>query len=531
MKNLPIGIQSIREILEEDQVYIDKTLFAKELITTGKHYFISRPRRFGKSLFLNTLGEIFKGNKALFKKCQIYQTDYQWEKHPVLYFDFSRILTTSTERLEIGLQEALEDLAEVYGVSITGSSSQSQLVRLVTKLAKKNRVVVLVDEYDRPIIKNLKSPKVAEQNRDFLKDFFGALKSLDAHLKFTCITGISKFSQVSLFSALNNLNDITMEPKYAGIMGYTEQELRQAFKEYIEKIAYERSQEGREISEERIIDEVRSWYNGYRFSRGETCVYNPFSTLNFMSKREPAGYWYSTGTPSFLTDQLKNHSQSIVSLDGTTARGDELMDISSIERISLKALMYQTGYFTIQDYNPLSKRYHLGFPNEEVRTAFMDSLVSHFTDNTDVRSSERFVKALESYQLGILFEHIKVGFSSFAYQVFAGAKERTYQAMLLSMLYGMGFDPLSERATNTGRIDLLLEMPKATYILEMKLDGSADEAMKQIHQKEYYKPYIGKGKKLILIGANFSSEARNVSEWKGELLSESGELVRELSKE
>ena len=316
-----------------------------------------------------------------------------------------------------------------------------------------------------------------------------------------------------------------MDPKYAGIMGYTEEELRGTFQKHIQKIASKRSEQGSLVSEETIINEVRNWYNGYRFSRSDVCVYNPFSTLNYMSKKEPAGYWYSTGTPSFLIDQLKKHSKSMISLDGTTARDDELMDISSLKDIDLKALMYQAGYFTIQDYNPISKRYFLGLPNEEVRTAFMNSLVRSFTDNIDVRSSEKFVKALEKHQINVLFEHIKVGLSSFAYQVFAGAKERTYQAMLLSMLYGMGFDLLSERSTNTGRIDVVLEMPKTTYILELKLDGTAETALKQIRQKEYFKPYIHKGKKIAIIGANFSSEARNISDWKGELMSESGKVI------
>ena len=204
------------------------------------------------------------------------------------------------------------------------------------------------------------------------------------------------------------------------------------------------------------------------------------------------------------------------------------MDISSLENIDLKALMYQTGYFTIQDYNPISKRYYLGLPNKEVRTAFINSLVKHFTENIDVRSSERFVKALKEHQVGILFEHIGIGLSSFAYQVFAGAKERTYQAMLLSMLFGMGFDPLSETATNTGRIDVVLETAQTTYLLELKLDGSADQALKQIYEKQYFKPYLHKGKQIALIGANFSSELSNIASWKGELLSETGQFIKEL---
>ncbi|WP_194848315.1 ATP-binding protein [Candidatus Neptunochlamydia vexilliferae] len=530
MKKLPIGVQSIREILEEDQVYIDKTMFAKDLITTGKHYFISRPRRFGKSLFINTLEEIFKGNKELFKDCKIYESGYDWQKYPVLYLDFSKIASRTPDHLETALQVRLEIIAKEHDISIVTTDIQVALDTLVVRLSNKYRkkVAVLIDEYDKPIIDHLEDLDVARKNRDILKDFFGTIKSLDKHLKFTFITGISKFSRVSLFSALNNLNDITMEPKYAGMMGYTEEELRASFRDHIQKIAQERSQLGNLVPEEKVIDEVRNWYNGYRFSEGKLCVYNPFSTLKFMQSKKPKTYWYSTGTPSFLIHQLKEHLESMVSLDGTTATEEELMDISSLEQINLEALMYQTGYFTIKDYNSISNRYLLGLPNEEVRSAFINSLVKNFAPITKLRSSRECVEALEKHQPSLLFNQIEIGLSSFAYQVFVDAKERTYQAMLLSMLHGMGFNPLSERSINTGRIDVILEVPKTTYILELKLDGSADKALKQIHEKQYFKPYTHKGKHIVIIGANFSSEARNVSEWKGELLSESGEKIREL---
>lgn len=531
MKKLPIGIQSIREILEEDQVYVDKTKFILNLIQSGKHYFMSRPRRFGKSLFVNTLEEVFKGNKELFKGLEIYNSEYSWEEHPVLHFDFAQIASSTIGEFNAGLKAELERMGALYGVSVEGPSVQFQLKVLVEALSKQNRVVVLVDEYDSAIINNLKDPELAEKNRDLLKGFFGTLKGLDRYLKFTFITGVSKFSQVSLFSGPNNLTDITMDPKYAGMMGYTEAEMRVTFQDYIKDIAKQRSQQKVLISEEALLNEIRNWYNGYRFSEGETCVYNPFSTLKFMQNKRPKTYWYSSGTPSFLIDELKKHPESMVSLDGTTATEEELMDISRLDKIDLTALMYQTGYFTIKDYNSISKRYQLGLPNEEVRSAFINSLVQNFASITNLRSSQETVKALEEHKPGLLFKQIEIGLSSFAYQVFVDAKERTYQAMLLSMLYGMGFDPLSERTTNTGRIDVVLEVPKTIYILELKLNDSADKALKQIHEKQYFKPYTHKGKQIVIIGANFSSELRNVSEWKGELLSEAGEKIKEILSE
>jgi len=530
MKKLPVGIQSITKILSNNEyVYVDKTGFVKKLIEEGTpHYFLSRPRRFGKSLFLNTLEEIFKGNKELFKGLEIYDSDHDWQKYSVLYFDFAQIASSSIEEFNIGLKAELERMGKLYGIPIEGPSVQFRLKVLVEELSKKNQVVVLVDEYDSAIINNLKNSELAEKNRDILKGFFGTLKGLDEHLKFTFVTGVSKFSQVSLFSGPNNLKDITMDPRYAGMMGYTEEELKQSFSEHIQFIVENKKDQRSLVTKNTILDDIRAWYNGYRFSRSEICVYNPFSTLNYLDEQEARAYWYRTGTPSFLIDELKNHPKSMVSLDGTTAREDELMDISSLEDIDLKALMYQTGYFTIKEYNSISKRYHLGLPNEEVRSAFINSLVKHFTDNIDVKSSEKFVTALQNHQVELLFQHLAKGFASFAYQVFAGAKESTYQGMLLSMLYGMGFDPLSERATNLGRIDVVLDIPKITYILELKLDNNPEIALDQIRKKEYFKPYTHKGKEVAIIGANFSSEKRNISDWRGELLSEDGKLIRTL---
>lgn len=494
------------------------------------YFFISRPRRFGKSLFLNTLQEVFGGNKELFKECEIYSSDYDWKRCPVVSLDFSKIANNTPDELKTALKIRLEIIAKEYNISIITADIQVALDTLIVELSKKykSKVVVLIDEYDKPIIDHLDDLSIAQKNKGVLKGFFGTLKGVDAELRFIFVTGISRFSRVSLFSGLNNLKDITIDPKYAGIMGYIEEELKVNFQDHIKNIIKTRTQQGNITSEEDIVGEIRSWYNGYRFSKNDLCVYNPFSTLNFLDKQETGGYWYSTGTPSFLIDALKKHPESMVALDGTVATEEELMDISRLEKIDLTALMYQTGYFTIKGYNSISKRYHLGLPNEEVRSAFIHSLIQNFAPIINLRAFQETVKALEEHQPDLLFKQIEIGLSSFAYQVFVDAKERTYQAMLLSMLFGMGFDPLSEKATNTGRIDVVLEVPKTTYILELKLNDSAEKALQQIHEKEYFKPYTHKGKQIVIIGANFSSELRNVSDWKGELLSASGEKIKDL---
>ena len=295
------------------------------------------------------------------------------------------------------LKRKLQSMGRLFNVDVDVPTMQEGLESLVTQISNERGVVVLVDEYDHPIINNLKSPEVAEKNRECLKRLFGTLKGLDSKLKFTFFTGISKFSKVSIFSGLNNLNDITMKPQYAGIMGYTEDELKRAFQSHIQEIANERNQEGSLVSEEDILDEVKEWYNGYRFSEQDLRVYNPFSTLHFMQNKEPETYWYDTRTPSFLIDELKKHDKSMISLDGTTATKGELKDISSTKDIKLKALMYQTGYFTIKGYDRFSKQYDLGFPNEEVRSAFIHSLVENFAKISNLRTFPESVEALEKH--------------------------------------------------------------------------------------------------------------------------------------
>ncbi|MCB1116524.1 MAG: AAA family ATPase [Chlamydiia bacterium] len=527
-KKLPTGIQGICEILGDGYVYVDKTKHAQHLINQFKHCFISRPRRFGKSLFLDTLKEIFLRNKELFKECAIYKSDYAWKKHPVIYFDFAKLSSLNPEALKNDLVVTLRRLMATHGISFNEpeASAQLHLNVLIEELAKKEgSVVVLVDEYDKPIIDRLHDLDLAFANRDILQGFFGTLKSLDKHLRFTFTTGISKFSQVTLFSGFNNLKDLTMNPDYADMMGYTEKDIEESFGEHIEAFLHEK----KHMTRQGVLEEVRTWYNGYRFSEKELTVFNPFSTLNYFQDQRAEGYWYSSGTPTFLIHQLKKHSQSMISLDGAKETKEQLLDISELEQINLSALMYQAGYFTIQGYNPLSKRYDLGFPNEEVRSAFINSLVQHFATIPNLRASKETIRALENYEVDIVFKTIEQGFASFAYQVFVDAKERTYQGMLLAMLYGMGCDPLSEMPTNTGRIDVVLEVPSVTYIMELKLDGKADSALKQIREKNYHKPCMHKDKHIILLGANFSSKERNISDWRGELLSPSGETLKTLS--
>ena len=532
MKKLPIGIQNIREIITDGYIYVDKTQFALELIQKGKHYFLSRPRRFGKSLFVSTLEEIFKGSKALFEGCHIAQSNYDWKPYPVLLLDFGRITNKTPEKLEINLHEVITKISKKQGIEAKGTSLEFRLEVLVEALAKngKGKVVVLIDEYDKPLIDHLHNQEIAEGNRQLLQSFFGALKSLDRYIKFTFITGISKFSKVALFSGANHLNDISMSDQYAAMMGYTQEELTEYFNQHIEAISQKRNQKGQDISEEEVLAEIKDWYNGYRFCEEEIYVYNPFSTLKYLAEKKAESYWFATGTPSFLLEEIKSHPESIVPLSGSNAEKDDLNSPGSIEQIDIKALMFQTGYLTIKGYSRSTREYDLGFPNHEVRQAFTKSLVRYFVP-INSKISDEIKTHLEKQHLTDFFKYIQHTFTTFPYHIFSQAQEHTYHGLLLSLLKGLGLKVVAEASNNLGRLDLLIEMSKTTYIIELKLDQGPEKALKQILAKAYDRPYLGQGKSIVRVGLNFSSDKRNIDSWQGELLDQSGTLIRKLALE
>lgn len=522
MKKLPIGIQSIEKILREGYIYVDKTLLIYKLIAEGSRYFLSRPRRFGKSLLVSTLKAIFKGDKELLKDCQISSTNYQWQKHPIIHLDFTQFSAKNSQQLEKDLKKELALIAKSYGTSIESqSSAQSDLRVLVKALSEKEKVVILVDEYDKPLIDNLDHLEVAEANRDFLKEFFGTLKGLDDYLSFVFVTGVTKFSQVSLFSGFNNLDDITIHPDYATLLGYTELEVNQFFSDRLKKLAIERGND----SIHQISEEMREWYNGYRFSWGQPTVYNPHSTLSFLNTGRTQSYWFRTGTPSFLIKQVKELPQSILPLSGVMATEDELLDIHSLRVISLKTLMWQTGYLTIRQYNLLNSLYELDFPNIEVRRAFFNSLIQDFAKLESASLNLVALecqKHLEKYDLKAFFRIINIFFAKIPYSLFNEGDEGTYQAIFLSLLEAMGIKTRAEEQTNLGRIDLVVEMQKAVLIFEFKLDKNAKEALEQIGARKYGEKYL-KHKEIVIIGANFSSKTRNISGWRAIVCSANGE--------
>ena len=369
---------------------------------------------------------------------------------------------------------------------------------------------------DKPIINNLKNSAVAEENRDFLRDFFSALKGLDKYVKFTFFTGVSKFSQVSIFSGLNNLIDITMEPEYGALMGYTEEEVKKNFREHLKNVA-----KIRDMSEQALLEELREWYNGYSFAHAAPKVYNPFSTLRFFQSKKFQSYWYSSGTPSFLIDQIKSRPQSIIPLHEATASENQLADISEVTQIDLAALMFQTGYLTIVDYNSVTNRYVLNFPNKEVRKAFFGTLIQHFA-KINPSLSAKCQNALDTHNIDLFFHKIQSTMASFPHQLFIKASESTYHGMLLGIFKGMDLRAYGEKATNKGRIDIVIETEATFYIIELKLDVGPERVLQQIQTKKYYEQFLHQAKEVLLVGVSLSSTSKNISAWKGVLFSEEG---------
>ena len=537
MKKLPIGIQSIEKIRTQDYIYVDKTQFALELIEgNAPHYFLSRPRRFGKSLFLSTLEEIFKGNKALFKGYHIAQSNYDWQPYPVLYLDLSDVLNETTQDLKASLQRSIAKLAKSYNVTIDIPSAQEGLGNLIEELSTKGRVAVLIDEYDQPIIDNLHNTEVVEGNRRLLQSFFKTLKSLDKHVQFTFITGISRFSKVSIFSGANHLKDISMDARYAAMMGYTQEEIGQYFGEYVQAITQDRNVQGQPSTEEEVLAEIKDWYNGYRFSKVETYVYNPFSTLNYLDEKQPSSYWYATGTPSFLLEEIKQRPQEAVSLSQMIATQNDLSDISKVTRISLPALLFQTGYLTIQDYKVELHAYQLDFPNKEVRESFFGSMLEELGEGTlnSLKVSlmaEKLRESLRALALDTFVEIINTHFARIPYHAYQHAKEGFYQAFFLVCLELSGIQTQGEVVTNKGRIDVLCELAGMFYIFELKVDQEAAIAIEQALDQEYSQRCRQQGKKILVMGVSFSSTTRGIAEWQGELLDEHGKLLRKLAPE
>lgn len=502
-KKLPIGIQTFTKIRGDDYYYIDKTPLAMKLIAEGSHYFLSRPRRFGKSLFLDTLKELFEGNEALFKGLAA-QDQWNWAiKHPVLRFSFSGNNYDQPGQLELDIIEQLDALDKQYDNQPHNRTCPGRFRELIQHMEQQagQAVVVLIDEYDKPIMDALNAPDVAKANRNFLRSFYSTIKDNDAHIKFSFLTGVSKFSKVSIFSGLNNLYDLSLDPEYATVCGYTDQDLDTIFAPELEGLDRQT---------------IREWYNGYNWL-GEG-VYNPFDILQLFKRRTFSNYWFETGTPTFLVDFLFKRQIPTLKLNELISSAGVLSSFD-IERIETEALLFQTGYLTIKHTQRAGGQvfYTLGYPNQEVYQSLNENLLSVL-----VASPEQGQKSLQLYQLLIAndFDGLKTLFHSFFSSIphhwYTNSHIQNYEGYYASVFYSyfasLGLDITLEDTTNLGRIDMTLQFNEQVYIFEFKVVELVPEgnALTQIKAKAYADKYRHKNQPIHLIGVEFSKDERNI---------------------
>ena len=503
MKKLPIGIQTLSKIIEGGFVYVDKTEIAFKLIQQEGYYFLSRPRRFGKSLFLDTLKDIFEGRKELFRGLYIYDK-WDWEvKYPVLRISMGSGVIKTIEKLNKRLNRTLKDAEKSLGINCQSSDPGDCFNELIQAVSEKynQKVVILIDEYDKPILDNITNDEVAREMRDAMKDFYGIIKDNDAYVRFAFITGVSKFSKMNLFSGLNNLNDITLDEKYATICGYTHNDLLTVFKEHLRGAD---------------MDKVKKWYNGYNYFGDK--VYNPFDILLFIDKGfEFSNYWWETGNPSFLVDMLKTRNYYIPELENFVA-SKEILNTFDIDNIELVALLWQTGYLTISGKTtaPFGVKYTLNVPNKEVQTSLNGLFINYLTNQVTekLKFQDRLYNMLDKPDLDGFKDALFSLFASIPYSNFTNSKLPEYEGYYASVVYAylasIGLDLTPEDITNLGRMDLSAKLEGKVFIFEFKLtEKNTGNALKQIKEKKYWEKYQN-AENIYLIGIEFSREKRNI---------------------
>ena len=504
MKKLPIGIQSFVEIRTDDYYYADKTFYVEKLTNSGKYFFLSRPRRFGKSLFLDTLKQAFLGNKELFKGLYLYDS-WNWDKkYPVIHISFGSGVVDSKEKLVKIIESFLNKEAQEKSLELKEEVLSLRFKELIEKLSKKyqEKVVVLVDEYDKPILDRIEEPEIARENREILKDFYSVLKDTDIYLKLVFLTGVSRFSKVSIFSGLNQLNDITIDPEYATICGYTQWELESVFEDRL--AAFDK-------------EEVKNWYNGYNWL-GES-VYNPFDILLLFSKNIFRSYWFETGTPTFLIKLFQRNKYYLPELENLEV-GEEIVSNLDIDNIYPENLLFQAGYLTIkgQIRKGTKLKYILTYPNIEVKISFNDAFLDYLTPSpvTKEKTESRIYDLIEENDIEKLKEVLYSFFASIPLDWYRKNDLESYEGFYASVVYalfnGSGLEVKAEDITNKGRIDLTVFIEERAYMIEFKVveEKVEGKALQQIKEKRYFEKYINQYKDIYLVGIEFSKAERNI---------------------
>ena len=518
---LPVSIQDFVSIREDGFLYVDKTARIHQLINgSGRAFFLSRPRRFGKSLLCSTLGAIFEGRRDLFGEIAgqpalaIDSLKWGWKKHPVIRIDLNAgVYSNGVEALHTSLFRELKREAGKKKINFDDIDCISQFATLIERSCNQTgeRAVVIIDEYDKPLISTIDLPDVHSKLRDELKGFYGVLKSYDEYLKFVLLTGVTKFSHVSVFSDLNHLTDLSLDPKYADLCGITQEELEQNFETEIVNILQDSG-----LTREEYLDELRRFYNGYRFSEKALKVYNPFGLLkNFDNNGKFLTYWYESGTPTFLINIIEKQKINILDLNNLKVSYSDFKKYD-IETMQATPLLYQTGYLTITDYNSEDNQFTLDYPNEEVRSCFAQSLLENYAKSSETAFRSlctRLPSALNKGEIDAAMEILQSFFASIPYDIIKES-ENYYETAVHLIFTMLGLNSRPEVRISAGRIDVLVETKYNVYCFEFKLRDSADAALAQINTKKYLTPWSGSGKKLFKVGVSIDLEKRNIGEWK-----------------
>lgn len=510
----PIGIQNFESLRNDGYVYVDKTALIYRLVNEGRYYFLSRPRRFGKSLLISTLDAYLSGKKELFKGLAIEQLEKDWTEYLILHLDLNVGEYQTKESLYEKLDAFLRPLEEQYGTLPSLHEAGQRFEYVIGQAYKKTgkRIVILVDEYDKPLLATIAHPELQDSFRTTLKAFYGVLKSMDGCIKFALLTGVTKFGKVSVFSDLNNLIDLSMDERYQTICGITEDEINRYFEKSVQELA-----KSYNISCEEALYRLEKYYDGYHFVENGKGVYNPFSLLNTLSRQKFGRYWFETGTPSYLVEVMKQDNYPLPDLTREQVTGDFLNSIDSMSKNPIP-LIYQSGYLTIKSYDPEFGFYTLGFPNKEVEEGFADYLLPFYTNVKQGDSAffiGNFIRELRQGHVDDFMRRMETMLADTDYKV-VGDSELYFQNAFYLISRMLGFYTEVERETSDGRMDMTVKTKDYVYIFEFKLDGSAADALRQIDEKGYVKPFALDSRRLIKVGVNFSLEKRCIEEWKHE---------------
>ena len=511
-KIYPIGIQNFEKIRTDGYFYIDKTALIYQMVKTGSYYFLSRPRRFGKSLLISTLEAYFLGKKELFEGLVMEKLEKDWTTYPIFHIDLNTEKYDTRESLDSILNFTLEKWEQQYGTAPSETTFALRFRGLIERAYKQTgqRVVILIDEYDKPMLQAIGNEELQKEFRNTMKAFYSVLKTMDGCIQFAFLTGVTKFGKVSVFSDLNNLDDISMRNQYIDICGVSEKELHDDLEIELHELA-----DIKGVSYHEICDKLREYYDGYHFTHNSIGIYNPFSLLNTFKYKEFGSYWFETGTPTYLVELLKKHHYDLRRMAHEETSISVLNSIDSASDNPIPVI-YQSGYLTIKGYDEEFGIYSLGFPNREVEEGFIKFLLPFYANTNAVESEfeiQKFVREIRIGDYDSFFRRLRSFFADTPYELIRDL-ELHYQNVLFIVFKLVGFYVKAEYHTSEGRIDLVLQTDKFVYVIEFKLDGTAEDALRQINEKHYALPFeAGGNRRLFKIGVNFNAKMRNIEKW------------------